>query len=121
MHDLGRAVGVDGDDLLCSPIGEPEAALVPTRLLPENDARHEHNWCLHRSTPPNQRIQAQRTRIASISRVVVPDCPSAREVSSGSVSAGTVRAADSSSPMSGVLPICVKAEHQDSQGGSPNH
>ena len=34
VHDLGGAVSIDSDDLLCSPIGEPEAPVVPTRLAP---------------------------------------------------------------------------------------
>ena len=47
MHDLGAAVEIDRDHLLCSPVGEPEAAVVPARLLSEDDAGHEYVWCLN--------------------------------------------------------------------------
>ena len=47
MHDLGGAVQSNGDDLLCAPVREPEATVVPTRLLPKSDACQEYVWCLH--------------------------------------------------------------------------
>jgi hypothetical protein len=41
------AVEINGDDLLRSPVGEPDAAVVPTRLLSRDDAGDDYVWRLH--------------------------------------------------------------------------
>ncbi len=51
-HGLTVAVKVDGDDLLRSPVSEPETALVPARRLAERDPAHQDSSdpsCLDRA------------------------------------------------------------------------
>ena len=43
-HDLAVAFEIEGDHLLRAPVGEPQAVLVPARLLAEDDAAHQDAW-----------------------------------------------------------------------------
>src|SRR5262249_43590904 len=47
-HDLVVALHIDRDDLRRAPVGEPQTALVPARLLAERDPLHEHVRLSHR-------------------------------------------------------------------------
>src|ERR1700742_3350735 len=38
--DLAPALGIDGEDLLCDPVGEPQPSVVPTWRFAEGDTSH---------------------------------------------------------------------------------
>src|SRR5262249_12281633 len=59
--DLVVALHIDRDDLRRAPVGEPQTALVPARLLAERDPLHEHVRLSHRRPLVLKRIPAPKT------------------------------------------------------------
>src|SRR5207244_1956222 len=68
QDDLAVALDVERDDLRRTPVGEPEAVLVPARLLAEHEACHERLRLRHRRRHRTGRGYLRGTR-ASLGRV----------------------------------------------------
>src|SRR5262249_57086204 len=56
--DLAVALEIDGDDLRRAPVGEPEPAFMPTRLLAELDVSHKHLHLGHGHTSSRRKSNA---------------------------------------------------------------
>src|SRR5262249_5780892 len=56
--DLAVALEIDGDDLRRAPVGEPEPAFMPARLLAELDVRHQHLRLAHSPRSSGRRSSA---------------------------------------------------------------